>query len=258
MVTDAGAQDLLLVLRRHGVRRGPGLPLYVQIAEALETALSAINLPPTTPLPSEHELAQALGVSRPTVRQALGHLEQRSLLYKRRGVGTFRAPHAIARPPRLRSLYEELADQGVVPVTTVLRVAEVPSSAEIAADLRLAVGAPLVVVERLREVNGRPVVLHTNYLNLSGAAPPNPAELEKGSLYALLRTRYGIELTLASQTVTARTALAHERKHLSLGRNPCVLVAQRVSFDPAGQGIEWAINVYPAGTHSFYMRLTAW
>jgi GntR family transcriptional regulator len=101
-------------------------------------------------------------------------------------------------------------------------------------------------------------VLHTNYLNLSGAAPPNPAELEKGSLYALLRTRYGIELTLASQTVTARTALAHERKHLSLGRNPCVLVAQRVSFDPAGQGIEWAINVYPAGTHSFYMRLTAW
>ncbi len=258
MVTNTSPEDLVLALRRQGLHRGPGVPLYIQIAEALEGAVSETNLPDTVPIPSEPELAQILGVSRPTIRQALGYLEQRSVLYRRRGVGTFRAPHAIGRPPRLRGLFDELAEQGLTPVTTVLSIQKISASAEIAADLRLAVGTPLVLVERLREVDGRPIVLHRNYLNLSGQAPPDPAELARGSLYTLLRTRYGIELALASQTISARQAERNERKHLMLGQNACVLVAQRVSFDPAGQGIEWAINTYPAGSHSFQMRLTAW
>jgi DNA-binding GntR family transcriptional regulator len=258
MVTNTSAEDLVLALRRQGLRRGPGVPLYIQIAEALEAGLAETSLPDTDPIPSEPELAQILGVSRPTIRQALGYLEQRSVLYRRRGVGTFRAPHAVGRPPRLRGLFDELAEQGLTPVTRVLTVQRVSASAEIAADLRLAVGTPLVLVERVRQVDGRPIVLHKNYLNLFGETPPDPAELERGSLYTLLRTRYGIELALASQTISARQAERQERKQLMLGQNACVLVAQRVSFDSTGQGIEWAINTYPAGSHSFQMRLTAW
>ena len=252
------AEAVLDVLRQQGVRRASGLPLYIQIAEALEAALERAELPMTTALPSEHELSQALGVSRPTVRQALTHLEQRSVLYKRRGVGTFRAPRAIARPPRLTSLYDELVEQGAAPVTRVLQARELAAPQAIAADLHIATGAPLMFVERLRTVGGRPVVFHTNYLNLDGKPPPDRAELEQGSLYALLRSRYGIELTLASQDVTARAASPAERKHLQLGGGGCVLVAQRVSFDASGRGIEWAVNVYPPGTQSFRMRLTAW
>jgi DNA-binding GntR family transcriptional regulator len=252
------AEAVLDVLRQQGVRRASGLPLYIQIAEALESALKGAELPLVSALPSEHELAQALGVSRPTIRQALTHLEQRSVLYKRRGVGTFRAPQAMARPPRLTSLYDELVEQGSVPVTRVLQIRQVPAPDSIARDLHVPAGAPLVFLERLRKVGDRPVVFHTNYLNLDGKPPPDRAELEQGSLYAILRTRYGIELTLASQDVTARAASPAERKHLELGSGGCVLVAQRVSFDPTGRGIEWAVNVYPPGTQSFRMRLSAW
>jgi GntR family transcriptional regulator len=234
------------------------LPIYIQIAEALEAALQRADPPHTTPLPSEHELAQALHVSRPTIRQALGHLEQRSILYKRRGVGTFRAPHAIARPPRLASLYDELIEQGAKPVTRVLELTERGAPQAVANDLHIPVGAPLVFMERLRTVGGRPLVLHTNYVNLDGASLPDKTELERGSLYALLRARYGIELALASQEVTARAATPRERAQLELERHSCVLVAKRISFDAAGQGIEWAINAYPPGTQSFQMRLTAW
>lgn len=243
---------------RQGVRRTSGLPIYIQIADALETALRQDDLPLATPLPSEHELAHALHVSRPTIRQALGHLEQRSILYKRRGVGTFRAPHAIARPPRLASLYDELVEQGAHPVTYVLEVAERAAPHAVADDLHVVDGAPLVFIERVRRVDDRPIVLHTSYINLDGAAPPDQAALEAGSLYALLRARYGIELTLASQEVTARAATPREREQLELDRHACVLVAKRISFDAAGRGIEWAINTYPAGTQSFQMRLTAW
>jgi DNA-binding GntR family transcriptional regulator len=252
------AEAVLDVLRQQGVRRASGLPLYIQIAEALEAALNGAELPLASALPSEHELSQTLGVSRPTIRQALTHLEQRSVLYKRRGVGTFRAPQAMARPPRLTSLYDELVEQGSVPVTRVLQLRQVPAPESIAQDLHVPTGAPLVYLERLRKVGDRPVVFHTNYLNLDGRPPPDRDELEQGSLYAILRTRYGIELTLASQDVTARAASPPERKHLELGSGGCVLVAQRVSFDATGRGIEWAVNVYPPGTQSFRMRLSAW
>ena len=256
--TQNGSDRLLTALRRQGVRRASGLALYVQIAEALQEALASADVPDTRPLPSEHELAQALGVSRPTIRQALGYLEQRSVLYKRRGVGTFRTPRAIARPSRLDSLYQDLIERGEVPVTRVLQLAEVPASGDVARDLHVPEGTPLVLVERLRTLDGRPIVLHINYLHLQGQPPPERAELEQGSLYALLQSHYGIELTLASQEVTARAATPRERKHLALGGQGCVLVAHRVSFDAAGRGVEWAINVYPPGTHSFSMRLTAW
>jgi DNA-binding GntR family transcriptional regulator len=53
------------------------------------------------------------------------------------------------------------------------------------------VSAPLVFVERVRTVDGRPIVFHTNYLNLDGKPLPGRAELEQGSLYATLRSRYG-------------------------------------------------------------------
>ena len=254
----SAADSVLDALRQHGVRRASGLPLYIQIAESLEAALDRAELPLASPLPSEHDLSQALGVSRPTIRQALTHLEQRSVLYKRRGVGTFRAPRAMARPQRLTSLYDEMVEQGWVPVTRVLQIRQLPAPQAIAADLHLAPGAPLVFIERVRTGGGRPLVFHTNYLNLDGKPPPDREELEHGSLYALLRSRYGIELTLASQEVTARVASPAERKHLQLGSGGCVLVAQRVSFDATGRGIEWAVNVYPPGTQSFRMRLSAW
>jgi len=254
----ANADAVLQVLRLQGVRRASGMPLYIQIAEALEAALNGAELPLASALPSEHELSQALGVSRPTIRQALTHLEQRSVLYKRRGVGTFRAPQAMARPPRLTSLYDELVEQGSVPETRVLQIRQLPAPQSIAQDLHVPTGAELVFVERIRTVGGRPVMFNTNFLNLEGKPPPDPTELEQGSLYAILRAHYGIELTLASQDVTARAASPAERKHLELGSGGCVLVAQRVSFDATGRGIEWAVNVYPPGTQSFRMRLSAW
>src|SRR5262249_35145910 len=131
------------------------------------------------------------------------------------------------------------------------------ASEDIARDLHLLPGAPLVYLVRRRTVAGQPIVLHTTFLNLDGQPLPDRAELERGSLYALLRARYGIELTLASQEVTARGATLVERRQLGLGRQGCVLLSRRVSFDAAGRGVEWAVDAYPPGTHSFHMRLTA-
>ena len=86
------------------VERG-AQPLHVAIAEQLTAAIAAGTLPPGTRLPPERELAESLGVSRMTVRQALGDLERDGLLRRvvGRAGGTFvREPEQAGRRRRSR------------------------------------------------------------------------------------------------------------------------------------------------------------
>jgi GntR family transcriptional regulator len=68
---------------------GSPVPLYHQLAERLFAEIRAGRYQPGSKLPSEHELAEAFGLGRPTVRQATAALIQRGLLERRRGSGTY-------------------------------------------------------------------------------------------------------------------------------------------------------------------------
>jgi len=63
--------------------------LYVQIADQLRELIRTGDAKPGQQLPSERELAQSLGVSRPTVREALIALEVAGLVEVRVGIGAF-------------------------------------------------------------------------------------------------------------------------------------------------------------------------
>lgn len=64
-------------------------PLYVQVSDALSQLILSKAYQPGEKLPSEEDLAVQLGVSRPTLRVAIGYLESQGLLVRRHGVGTF-------------------------------------------------------------------------------------------------------------------------------------------------------------------------
>ncbi|WP_439600757.1 FadR/GntR family transcriptional regulator [Devosia sp.] len=63
--------------------------LVDRVFEELRQRIEDGNYPPDTRLPSEHELAATLGVSRPIVRDALGRLREQGIVYSRQGAGTF-------------------------------------------------------------------------------------------------------------------------------------------------------------------------
>lgn len=62
---------------------------YAEVAEALLERLRTEGLAPGTRLPAERQLAEELGVSRPTLREALAALELRGVLYSHVGAGTY-------------------------------------------------------------------------------------------------------------------------------------------------------------------------
>ncbi len=71
--------------------------LYIQIADQIRDQILAGAVEPGRQLPSERDLAQNLGVSRPTVREALIALEVAGLVEVRVGVGAFVRPREQAR-----------------------------------------------------------------------------------------------------------------------------------------------------------------
>ncbi len=78
--------------------------LYVQIADQIRAMIGAGEVAPGARLPAERDLARQLGVSRPSLREALIALEIEDLLDVRVGSGIY------ASQPGERSRSAELAD----------------------------------------------------------------------------------------------------------------------------------------------------
>jgi DNA-binding transcriptional regulator YhcF (GntR family) len=140
------------------------VPLYFQVAQSLERAISDGTLPPGTRLENEVALAESLGLSRPTMRRAMQYLVDKGVLVRRRGVGTRVVQPKVRRPLGLSSLYEDLLNSGQRPTTKVLSLTTEPASAAIAEALSVPVDTPCTVLVRLRSAADRPIARMSNHL----------------------------------------------------------------------------------------------
>ena len=241
-------QDLLDALRRAPVRRADGVPLYIQAASVLERSLHTHGATPGQLLPGENELARSLGVSRPTLRQAVRHLADRGLVYTQRGVGTFVSPQTLTRTLQMSSLFDDLEARDLSPSSRVLALRTTEADDLVATELGLPPRTPLLLVERLRLAERRPVALITNLLSLPTDGTLTGEELSTDGLYHLLRRKFGIELVTGVQKVSARLATAREARLLDLEEPAALLSAHRTSFDAAGHGVEVSITLYTEAT----------
>src|SRR5262245_63001298 len=90
------------------INRSSPVPLYFQVAEQLEQAIVDGELAPGDRIANEIALAGELGLSRPTMRQAIQLLVDKGLLVRKRGVGTQVVHGQIRRPVELTSLHDDL------------------------------------------------------------------------------------------------------------------------------------------------------
>src|SRR6201994_2933860 len=102
------------------VDRNSPVPLYFQVAQHLEQLIESGELPNGTRLENEIDLADQLGLSRPTMRRAIQYLVDRGLLIRKRGVGTQVVQAKVRRQIELTSLYDDLDKNQRAPSTQVL------------------------------------------------------------------------------------------------------------------------------------------
>src|SRR5690606_18278907 len=188
--------------------RSSPVPLYFQVAEQIAEAIRRGDLAPGSRLDNRIPLADKLGLSRPTIRQAIQYLVDKGLLVRKRGVGTQVVHGQVKRSVELTSLYDDLRRAGQDPKTQVLALEPRPVDEAVAEILGVESGTEALYLERLRFAAGEPLALLHNWLPM-GLASLTKDGLESRGLYELLRGA-GVRMRVDNQRIGARAASQSE------------------------------------------------
>jgi GntR family transcriptional regulator len=202
-------------------------------------------------LPSEEALAVSHGVSRGTVRQALALLRAEGVVTSRRGTR-----RVVLEQPRVQS-FAELSSftrwarsLGEEPGGSMLdlrwRAAE-PVEAD---RLRLAAGARVLWVLRLRTLGGEPVMVERTVYPESVGTLVAAMPADAVSVTELLEAE-GVVLADADHTVDLALADADDARLLDCAPGAPLLRERRRTSDPTGVPVEWSEDRYRAGTVAF-------
>jgi GntR family transcriptional regulator len=186
-------------------------------------------------LPTEAELCQMLGVSRTVVREALRVLEEDGLVARRHGIGTFVRDHPILKNLNFNfGITEMIQSAGLTSGTSHLAIQSEFADQEKAQQLGVALGTPLVTVERVRTADGRPVVYSLDTLpeSLLQRVEFDPRLLLTQSIYNILQTSLGevIEYGIARLLPVAAPEFVAEK--LQLLPNALTLYIVQTDYSP--------------------------
>jgi len=164
------------------VRPRPNIPIAIQVANLLRAQLRSDYVQGGR-LPGENAMADEMGVSRGTVRQALAILQHEGLISRHQGSGTFANPNVLSIPARIDFAYEFselITASGYQSTIQTLEVRSETAEADTADGLGLQAGAPLLRLRKLFLADGQPAIYVHELLPVDLIAEPyEPAELEK-------------------------------------------------------------------------------
>lgn len=221
---------------------------YEHLARDLDVGL----FPAGSRLPGERELSAQVGVSRATLRLALGALEEEGRLTRSAQRGWFVPAQVVGEPPSTLQSFTEMARaRGLRPTARVLRKEVRPASMDEARRLRIAPTSPVIQLDRLRGMDGTPVCFDVVILPEQRAAALLDADLTDASLYESLRTLCGIAIHRSAYTVMAAAADAALAKLLGTSVGAPVLVGDEVAYTADGTPVLLGLNKYRGDAYRF-------
>lgn len=206
-----------------------------------DIATRILEEPAGAQLPPEPELAAELGISRATLREALLSLEDEGLVRRTRGAGTF-----VADRPRVANnldanfgVTDAIRAAGMEPGTIDGSVHIEAASSDEAERLDLEPGDDVVVVDRVRTANGRPVVLSRDILasRLTGQDPDLLERLGRSSVYEVLERDLSVVIHHGLATFRPARADGHLAARLEVPRGTLLLYIRQVDFDVRGRPV---------------------
>ncbi|GAA3196380.1 GntR family transcriptional regulator [Actinocorallia longicatena] len=200
---------------------------------------------PGTPLPAERDLAQELGVSRPTLRAAIEDLTQAGLLVRQHGRGTFTSPNKVNQ-----QLSGTSSNAFAVPpaegnwISKVLEFETFPAGAPMGAKLQLSPSEPVLRIVRLRSVDDEPISIERIHVPYNLVRELVPGDMEEGNFYQLLRTNFDVTVSDAVQTVEPTVTDAEESALLHVPLHAPALLVERTTKDTTGRTCEFTRSIY--------------
>lgn len=214
------------------------IPLYAQLVGIIKRSISTGVLHIGDLLPSEAELCQTLSVSRNTVRQAIGELEDDGLVVRKRGRGTFVADPSANRRGVRYSFTTEVSSLGKVPSSTLVDFTITPPPAIVCEKMELREDTPVYCFTRIRNVDNEPLILETSYYPQYIYPNLNREMVQTHSFYSLLY-HVGITPFAAEESYEAVTLDADSARLLHVEPGACAFYHQRRTRTEDGRVYEY-------------------
>jgi len=231
------------------------LPLYQQVKELLLQRIQDKYWRAGELIPTELELIEEFGVSRTTIRQAIGDLVQEGLLEKRQGKGTIvKSPKFVGSLGRLTGFAEEIMEKGFFPHSKLLR-------AEFRTDLymekqklKLGENESVLVIERIRFADHEPIAYERTCWPEYIGEILLKHDLNGAKFYQILE-EHEIYLKHAAEMISAVNATVYEADLLGISGGQALLEMTRLAYGINDQPIEYTRTKYRADRYHYNVQL---
>jgi GntR family transcriptional regulator len=233
-------------------------PLWQQIKALIVRDLESGAWKPGEAIPSELDLAARFRVSQGTVRRAIDALADDNLVVRRQGKGTFVATHTeekVSMPRFLRIRRDDGIDE--YPGSRLVDVRRAKAGGEVARQLDLKSGDAVLVLRRILEFGGVPVVLDEITLPAALFRGLTKARVDayRGSMYGFFETQFGVRMLKAHETLKAIAADAESAAILGVAPGTPLLAVDRVTTTYGGRPVELRRGLCATAHHHYLNEL---
>lgn len=219
------------------------MPLHVQVEALIRQLIALPEFNNGALLPKEIELANKLGISRSTIRQATNKLENEGLLKRKKGVGT-----TVAKKKTLStgldhwySFTQEMKEMGIDVRNIFINAEFIPASEKIANFFNIDTGKLVLKLSKLKGTRDDPIVYFESYFHPRiGLSKEDDFAMP---LYTMLETKYGVKVVRSSEKILAKLAGRMSVK-LKVAAEAPILFRERFVYDPGDRPIEYNVGYY--------------
>lgn len=232
-------------------------PLYRQIKRLMLQALVNAEWHPGEVIPSETELAARFNVSQGTVRKAIDEMAAENLLVRRQGKGTYVASHSDPRAFYRFLRLVPVAGGTEQAMSIPLECWRAKAGPEVVRILGIQLGEPIIIVRRILEFSGKPVVVDEIYLPGETFAGLTLETLKESqvSLYSLFEAKFGVRMIRAEERLRAVAADRTSAELLRVPEGSPLLSVERISFTYGDRPVEWRRGLYSTEAHCYFNEL---
>ena len=235
-----------------------GMPLYRVVKRSLLNAIESGSCPPGETLPSETEIAAAMGVSIGTLRRAVDELAAEHILVRRQGRGTFVATHNTDR--FLFQFFHVERDDGrrEAPIVDLVSFERLRAEEEPALALQLRSGEPVIQIENRLRLQGSAVIYDRLTLpsTLFKGLTEKRFRERPGTIYQLYQSDFGISVLRASERARATAADRHAVRVLGLSPGQPVMQVRRTALTFGDRPVEHRISIINTAHHDYVNLLS--
>ncbi len=221
----------------------PALALHHQVKEDLLLRLRSGSWPPGSEIPPEPALCKHYGVSRGTLRRAIGDLVNEGYLERYRGRGTF------VSPPKLESRFAgsfgrfTVIGPSLEPRSRVLFCRRQRAAEAVAAVLGVQRREPVWHLERVRLAGERPAALQASYLPCALFPELSRQALDRRFLLDIMTEVYAVPLLRAVEVVDPTRADAYAAKALGIRVGTPLFRVERRTYSTEDRVVEYRVSV---------------